>query len=126
MAKVKLESLHTLTLEDLDAKMYDIGWCECGCQISSDGETVTLCEYHKGMEAGIRLAVSSCYEIAAQPGALQLEHYTGTPSQDGKYRWRLVHKSNGKTMAQGEGYKDKRDRNHATNLLFPHLNPVEK
>ena len=126
MAEVKLESLHTLTLEDLDAKMYNFVWCKCGCQISSDGETVTLCRFHKGMEAGIRLAVSPSYETAAQSGALRLEHYTGTPSQDRKYRWRLVHKSNGEIMAQGEGYKEKRDRNHATNLLFPHLNPVEK
>lgn len=41
-----------------------------------------------------------------------------------EYRWRVRH-SNGGIMASGEGYVDKRDRDHAVALLHPDLDVVE-
>lgn len=41
------------------------------------------------------------------------------------HRFRVVHNSNGEIMAHGEGYADKRDRDHAVALLHPDLDVVE-
>ena len=41
-----------------------------------------------------------------------------------QYRWRVRH-SNGEVMASGEGYVDKRDRDHAVKVLHPDLDVVE-
>src|SRR5690606_33936769 len=49
----------------------------------------------------------------------------GNTTQHCAHRWRVVHTSNGEIMASGEGYADKRDRDHALNVLFPDLEPVE-
>jgi hypothetical protein len=42
-----------------------------------------------------------------------------------RYRWRVVHTSNGETIASGESYADKRDRDHAIDVLFPGVERVE-
>ena len=42
-----------------------------------------------------------------------------------EYRFRVVHTSNGEILAHGEGYVDKRDRDHAVALLHPDLDVVE-
>ena len=42
-----------------------------------------------------------------------------------EYRFRVVHTSNGEVMASGEGYPDKRDRDHAVKVLHPDLDVVE-
>lgn len=42
-----------------------------------------------------------------------------------EYRWRVVHTSNGEIMAAGEGYIDRRDRDHAVATLWPGLDIVE-
>lgn len=42
-----------------------------------------------------------------------------------EYRFRVVHTSNGEIMAHGEGYVDKRDRDHAVAVLHPDLDVVE-
>ena len=41
------------------------------------------------------------------------------------HRFRVVHTSNGEILAHGEGYADKRDRDHAVKVLHPDLEPVE-
>lgn len=41
------------------------------------------------------------------------------------HRFRVVHTSNGEILAHGEGYVDKRDRDHAVALLHPDLDVVE-
>jgi len=57
---------------------------------------------------------------------LRVEVYGLVPDTDPQpYRWRVVHTSNGETMASGEGYADRRDRDHAVEVLFPDLEPVE-
>lgn len=57
-----------------------------------------------------------------RPGASKFE-----PPTDGSFehRWRVVHTSNGKILASGEGYVDKRDRDHAVQVLFPGVEVVE-
>lgn len=42
-----------------------------------------------------------------------------------EHRWRVVHTSNGEIMAQGEGYADRRDRDHAVHVLFPDVDVIE-
>lgn len=42
-----------------------------------------------------------------------------------KHYWRIRHE-NSEIMAQGQGYADKRDRDHAVNFLHPDLpEPIE-
>lgn len=59
---------------------------------------------------------------------LRVETYRrvrGRSTQHFEYRWRVVHTSNGETMASGEGYVDGRDRDHAVEVLFPGVEVVE-
>lgn len=59
---------------------------------------------------------------------LRVEVYGSIENWDDQipyHRWRVVHVSNGETMASGEGYADRRDRDHAVALLFPGV-PVEE
>lgn len=51
-------------------------------------------------------------------------HLGGGPLERRDYRWRVRH-SNGEVMAHGEGYVDKRDRDHAVKVLHPDLDVVE-
>lgn len=43
----------------------------------------------------------------------------------GEHRWRVNHTSNAEPMAAGEGYTDRRDRDHALEVLFPGIDVVE-
>jgi len=56
---------------------------------------------------------------------LRVEIYEAADSLAADYRWRVVHSSNGEIMASGEGYADRRDRDHAVNVLFPGVEIVE-
>lgn len=42
-----------------------------------------------------------------------------------RFWWRVRHTSNGEIVAQGEGYSDRRDRDHIAGVLHPDLEPVE-
>lgn len=42
-----------------------------------------------------------------------------------EHRWRVVHTSNGEIMASGEGYTDRRARDHAIQVLWPDLPVIE-
>jgi hypothetical protein len=42
-----------------------------------------------------------------------------------EYRWRVRHTSNGEIMASGEGYTDRRARDHAIQVLWPDLPVIE-
>ena len=57
-----------------------------------------------------------------EPRPLRLDTYRDTA---GEHRWRVVHTSNGETLAAGEGYTDRRDRDHAARILVPDLDPVD-
>ena len=81
---------------------------------------------------GTELAVERLEEVADNP--LRVEVYEqrllrlhddrdDEPFTD--HRWRVVHTSNGEVMASGEGYVDKRDRDHAVKVLHPDLDVVE-
>ena len=72
--------------------------------------------------------------LAAEPRPLRVEVYEQRllrlhDDRDDEpfteYRFRVVHNSNGEIMAHGEGYADKRDRDHAVKVLHPDLEPVE-
>ena len=68
-------------------------------------------------------------EVAESGRPLRVEVYETTdlfaepPAPD--HRFRVVHTSNGEILAHGEGYVDKRDRDHAVALLHPDLDVVE-
>ena len=68
-------------------------------------------------------------EVAESGRPLRVEVYETTdlfaepPAPD--HRFRVVHTSNGEILAHGEGYADKRDRDHALSLLHPDLDVGE-
>lgn len=61
------------------------------------------------------------YRVDLDRGRLRAEVYA---DHAGEHRWRVVHTTNGETMASGEGYADTRDRDHAVALLFPGVDRV--
>ena len=67
-------------------------------------------------------------EWAGARRPLRVETYRsveGMSTKHHEFRWRVVHASNGETMASGEGYVDGRDRDHAVKVLFPGVEIVE-
>ena len=69
----------------------------------------------------------------SEPRPLRVETYRSFRIVDEKspvtgepeFRWRVVHTSNGETMASGEGYVAQVDRDHAVEVLFPGVEIVE-
>lgn len=84
------------------------------------------------LEQDIRTAMAQL-QAAVAPLPLRVETYrTETPATDlpdsdvlVEHRWRVVHTSNGEIMASGEGYTDRRDRDHAVATLWPGIDVVE-
>lgn len=79
------------------------------------------------------LSIAGCYADRVNPAdppesrPLQVEVYArkSTVSDAKPYRWRVRHSANGEIMSQGQGYADRRDRDHAVALLHPDLEVVE-
>ena len=52
---------------------------------------------------------------------LKVEIYSHVGILGRKHYWRVRHVLNGLIMAQGQGYRDTRDRDHAVEVLWPDL-----
>ena len=103
----------------------DLHDCEpCDGNGEIDDEDCEACEGY-----GTPPCVAVPLYLAAEPRPLRVEVYETTdlfaepPAPD--HRFRIVHTSNGEILAHGEGYVDKRDRDHAVALLHPDLDVVE-
>ena len=70
--------------------------------------------YEEATDRPLRVEVYERVDVITYSGVSETE-----------YRWRVVHTSNGEVMASGEGYADRRDRDHAIEVLFPGVEIVE-